>query len=332
MMDTARRSHMGKLNDPSDESSRGGEFAALIRRLANQPLLTKEEELALIRRAHVEKRRPPRHGRRAMDQLIERNTRLILRLIKRYSVRASSSGMTTEDLFNEGAIGVQMAVDRFDTNSGLRLSTYAGWWIRHRVMRALDENDGIVRIPIHCRELAYRIIKAERIAATTGDDPSLEAIVQRVNAARAKARVVAGKGSGGMTVKLVSAKRARESVFVFHSLDAPMFGHRGSHGGDEGDATHLDQLADEKAVMANDDDSVLLTERENTALREAILTLTPHEQAILRCRFQDDMTLDETAEATLDLSARGHVVSRERIRQMQEAALAKLRRLLKYAR
>ena len=294
------------------EELSGGAGAMYLREIANHDLLTADSERKLAQRiergAKARKRlagAPPEHewmrvclerrvelGLRARQRLIECNLRLVVSVTRRYMNR----GLSFMDLVQEGNIGLQIGVDKYDWRRGFRFSTYAYWWIRQAMTRALADQSRTIRLPVHAVELLLKVTRLEReMQAATGLTPSVEVLAARL----------------GLDVeRVVEARRAAQIPL---SIEAPL--------GDDSDLTRGDTLGDEMAAQAvhYSAEHRELTER----LTAALDSLDPRERAVLRMRYG----LDKSDEQTLTEVAAVMGVSRERIRQIEQAALAKLRRL-----
>jgi RNA polymerase primary sigma factor len=295
----------------SEELS-GGAGAMYLREIANHDLLSAEAERKLAQRiergANARQRlgqAPPAQawmrvclerrvhvGQLARQRLIECNLRLVVSVSRRYMNR----GLSFMDLVQEGNIGLQIGVDKYDWRRGFRFSTYVYWWIRQAMTRALADQSRTIRLPVHAVELLLKVTRLEReLQAATGATPSVEELAQRL---------------GLDAERVVEARRAAQIPL---SIEAPM--------GDDSDLTRGDTLGDDSAAQAVHwgAEQRELSER----LASALASLEPRERAVLRMRFG----LEKSDEQTLTEVAAVMGVSRERIRQIEQAALAKLRRL-----
>jgi RNA polymerase primary sigma factor len=277
----------GNQNEPFEtEASRyDGETAyrLYLREIGQIRLLTPAEEVALAKRIR-------KGDKKARDQMIKANLRLVVKIARDYE----GCGLPLLDLINEGNIGLVKGVERFDPRKGAKLSTYAAWWIKQSIKRALANQSKTIRLPVHVVDKLSHIRRAEaKLHDLFEREPTDEEVAAEL-----------GIDPRRLTHYRIMAVRPA-------SLDAPL--------GREDSTQMGDVIRDEGAATPYEQ----LEERNNAALvRDMIVTLDPREQSILRRRFGLDgaevMTLEEVGEE--------FGVTRERIRQIQEEALKKLRR------
>jgi RNA polymerase primary sigma factor len=285
-------------------------FPRFLQNALKHGIKSREDERKLARRA----RRTPKESRNAKeakaarkrqptefaarDELVTANLRFILSQAIKHS---RANGVDLDDAFQESVIGHLEAISRFKTSAGTRLSTYSSWWMRHAVLRYGQDNGRDVRIPVNTLEAARKLSKAaqsfERLYGRLPDDDELAAC------------------SG---VPKDRIDKVRVAVQEAASLDE-------AHADGEGQSRTLQDLIPDKRPGADENAAKA---SELAALGRAMASLTPFEAAVLRCRFEDDLTLKDTATALAGDTRHGEALSRERIRQIQERAFAKLRRLL----
>lgn len=260
-------------------------FNLYLKEVATTRLLTPEEEIELAARIKD-------GDEEAAQQMIKANLRLVIKIAHDYE----HFGLPLLDLINEGNIGLMKAVKRFDPSKGGKLSTYGSWWIKQSIKRALSDQSKTIRLPVHVVEKLSKIRRAStKLEETLGHEPTDEDLASELN----------------MPARRVGELRTASAPTI--SLDAPV--------GDGEGNSFAEMVADENSRTPLDE---LEMETAKNCLAEALQTLTPREQEILRYRYG----LNGGTEKTLEEVGQRFHISRERVRQLQNGALAKLRKQL----
>ena len=253
-----------------------------LKEIGKIPLLGMEDEVELAKKMEL-------GDPEARKRLAESNLRLVVRIAKRYVGR----GMQFLDLIQEGNLGLIKAVEKFDYTKGYKFSTYATWWIRQAITRAIADQARTIRIPVHMVETINRLVRTSRqLLQELGREPTTEEIAARLD----------------LPVERVSEimKMSQEPV----SLETPI--------GEEEDSHLGDFIQDDNVLVPQDAAAFTLLHEQ---LMEVLLTLTEREQKVLRLRFG----LDDGRPRTLEEVGKQFNVTRERIRQIEAKALRKLR-------
>jgi len=291
------------------ESSSFDPVRMYLKEIGKVPLLTGEEEVELARamesgelarcRLASDEDIPPaerkdllkrvKAGEAAKEQMTRANLRLVVSIAKRYVGR----GMVLLDLVQEGNLGLIRAVEKFDYTKGFKFSTYATWWIRQAITRAIADQARTIRIPVHMVETMNKVLRIQRqMLQELGREPTVEEVARKVDLTPDKVREI--------------QRIALEPL----SLETPV--------GEEDDSSLGDFVADEAAVSP---DSAAERERLKDEIETALLELNKREQQVMRLRFG----LDDGQVRTLEEVGREFGVTRERIRQIESKTLAKLR-------
>ena len=268
------------MDDIADDSVR-----LYLREIGKIPLLTSEEELALAKRV-VE------GDRRAKDKMAEANMRLVVSIAKRYSGR----GLDFLDLIQEGNTGLLRAVEKFDPDKGFKFSTYATWWIRQAITRAIADQARTIRIPVHMVETINKLLRTQRrMTQELNREPTVEELAKELDMEPDKIEYV---------------MKIKQDIT---SLD-------GAVGRDDDEDSVLgDFIEDEDSATPEESASVQLLKEQ---VQAALGALSDREQKIIRMRFG----LDNGKSHTLEEVGQEFAVTRERIRQIEAKALAKLRK------
>ncbi len=253
-----------------------------LKEIGKVPLLSSEEEVELAKRME-------QGDKEAKSKLAEANLRLVVSIAKRYVGR----GMQLLDLIQEGNLGLMKAVEKFDYKKGYKFSTYATWWIRQAITRAIADQARTIRIPVHMVETINKLLRVSRqLLQELGREPTNEEIAEKMDIPVARVREI--------------LKISQDPV----SLETPIGEEEDSHLGDFIKDENITSPADAAAF-------VLLKEQ----LNQVLATLTDREQEVLRLRFG----LEDGRARTLEEVGKEFNVTRERIRQIEAKALRKLR-------
>ena len=266
----------------SDAMTTDDPVKVYLKEIGRVPLLTNEEEIELAQKMMT-------GDPVAKKRLSEANLRLVVSIAKRYVGR----GMQFLDLIQEGNLGLIKAVEKFDYSKGFKFSTYATWWIRQAITRAIADQARTIRIPVHMVETITRVKKvSSQLLHKNGHEPTAEEIAAEINMPADKVREI--------------IRIAQEPV----SLETPI--------GEEEDSHLGDFIPDDEALAPQDAASQAVLKEQ---LASVLQTLTPREEMVLRLRFG----LEDGRSRTLEEVGKAFNVTRERIRQIEAKALRKLR-------
>ncbi|MES2631265.1 MAG: RNA polymerase sigma factor RpoD [Patescibacteria group bacterium] len=269
------------FDDASDDSVR-----LYLREIGKIPLLNAEEELALAQRVVAGEKK-------AKDKMAEANMRLVVSIAKRYSGR----GLDFLDLIQEGNTGLLRAVEKFDPDKGFKFSTYATWWIRQAITRAIADQARTIRIPVHMVETINKLLRTQRrMTQELNREPTIEELAKELEMEPEKVEYV---------------MKIKQDIT---SLDAGV-----GRDGDDEDSVLRDFIEDEDSATPEESAASQLLKEQVQAI---LSTLSDREQKIIKMRFG----LENGKSHTLEEVGQEFAVTRERIRQIEAKALAKLRK------
>ncbi len=256
-----------------------------LREIKTTALLTAEEEISLAKRIK-------KGDRKARQRMIKANLRLVINIAKRYSYL----GVPIMDLIEEGNLGLMKAVEKFNPRKGYRFSTYAAWWIKQHITRAIANQGKTIRVPIYMLELLMKFKKVtERFTDKLNRKPRLSEIAKR------------------MRLPVKKVHELSQIVSKISSLNAPV--------GEEGSAEFMELIEDERIGTAWDELTDYLHQEK---IKELLEKMTPREQKILTLRFG----LKDGIPRTLNETAKHFGITRERVRQIETVAMKKLRDIM----
>ena len=268
-------------DDTSDDSVR-----LYLREIGKIPLLTAEEEFDLAQKV-------VKGSKKAKDKMVEANMRLVVSIAKRYSGR----GLDFLDLIQEGNTGLLRAVEKFDPDKGFKFSTYATWWIRQAITRAIADQARTIRIPVHMVETINKLLRTQRrLTQELNREPTTEELSKELEIEPEKVEYV---------------MKIKQDI---SSLDATV-----GNDGDDDDSALGDFIEDEGRITPEESAANQLLKEQ---IRDILSTLSDREQKIIKMRFG----LDGGKSHTLEEVGQEFAVTRERIRQIEAKALSKLRK------
>ncbi len=274
---------VGAIEKMISEASVDDPIKIYLRDIGRYKLLTAEEEVEIAKRMAA-------GDEEAKQILNQSNLRLVVHIAKRYVDRTP---LKLLDLIQEGNLGLMKAVEKFDYSKGFRFSTYATWWIRQSITRAMADQSRIVRLPVHMVETINRLLKTTKVLQQElGREPTTAELAARMEVSEEKIEEI---------------RRISQDTT---SIDSPL--------GDEGDGTIMDTIADPTIMLPEEE---TYKKGLKTQLLSIIASLTPREQKVIRLRYG----LDDGRPRTLEEVGHLFEVTRERIRQIEAKALRKLR-------